>query len=115
MLKYYVCWLLLMSAVTFFLMGWDKHLARCRRRRIPERVLLSWAAAGGALGGVLAMQLFRHKTLHRHFSVGMPVMLAVQLLLGAAVELWLCNVGHALPSYIREVGCKRSVYTIDST
>ena len=48
MLKYYVCWLLLMSAVTFFLMGWDKHLARCRRRRIPERVLLSWAAAGGA-------------------------------------------------------------------
>ena len=53
MLKYYVCWLLLMSAVTFFLMGWDKHLARCRRRRIPERVLLSWAAAGGALGGVL--------------------------------------------------------------
>ena len=83
MLKYYVCWLLLMSAVTFFLMGWDKHLARCRR------VLLGWAAAGGALGGVLAMQLFRHKTLHRHFSVGMPVMLAVQLLLGAAVQLWL--------------------------
>ena len=81
MLKYYVCWLLLMSAVTFFLMGWDKHLARCRRRRIPERVLLGWAAAGGALG--------RHKTLHRHFSVGMPVMLAVQLLLGAAVQLWL--------------------------
>ena len=80
MLKYYVCWLLLMSAVTFFLMGWDKHLARCRRRRIPERVLL---------GGILAMQLFRHKTLHRHFSVGMPVMLAVQLLLGAAVQLWL--------------------------
>ena len=72
MLKYYVCWLLLMSAVTFFLMGWDKHLARSRRRRIPERVLLGWAAAGGALGGVLAMQLFRHKTLHRHFSVGMP-------------------------------------------
>ena len=48
MLKYYVCWLLLMSAVTFFLMGWDKHLARSRRRRIPERVLLGWAAAGGA-------------------------------------------------------------------
>lgn len=89
MLKYYVCWVLLMSAVTFFLMGWDKHLARCRRRRIPERVLLGWAAAGGALGGILAMQLFRHKTLHRHFSVGMPVMLAVQLLLGAAVQLWL--------------------------
>ena len=48
MLKYYVCWLLLMSAVTFFLMGWDKL-----------------------------------------FSVGMPAMLAVLLLLGAAVQLWL--------------------------
>ena len=89
MLKYYALWLLVMSAVTFFLMGWDKHRARCRRRRIPERVLLGWAAAGGALGGILAMQLFLHKTLHRHFSVGMPVMLAVQLLLGAAVQLWL--------------------------
>lgn len=90
MLKYYVCWLLLMSAVTFFLMGWDKHLApQPAAGRIPERVLLGWAAAGGALGGVLAMQLFRHKTLHRHFSVGMPVMLAVQLLLGAVVQLWL--------------------------
>ena len=94
MLKYYVCWLLLMSAVTFFLMGWDKHLARSRRRRIPERVLLGWAAAGGALGGILAMQLFRHKTLHRHFSVGMPVMLAVQLLLGTSVA------GHTLHRYL---------------
>ena len=88
MLKYYVCWLLLMSAVTFFLMGWDKHLARSRRRRIPERVLLGWAAAGGALGGVLAMQLFRHKTLHRVFRVGVPVILAVQLLLAAAIALY---------------------------
>ena len=70
-------------------MGWDKHLARCRRRRIPERVLLSWAAAGGALGGVLAMRLFRHKTLHRRSSIGMPAMLAAQLLLGAVVQLWL--------------------------
>ena len=51
--------------------------------------MLGWAAAGGALGGVLAMQLFRHKTLHRRFSIGMPAMLAVQLLLGAAVQLWL--------------------------
>ena len=89
MLKYYALWLLLMSAVTFFLMGWDKHLARRRRRRIPERVLLGWAAAGGAFGGILAMQLFRHKTLHRRFAVGMPVMLAAQLLLGAAIRLWL--------------------------
>ena len=85
MLKYYALWLLLMSAVTFFLMGLDKHLARRRCRRIPERVLLGWAAAGGAFGGVLAMRLFRHKTLHRRFAVGMPVMLAVQLLLGAAI------------------------------
>ena len=56
---------------------------------LPERVLLSWAAAGGALGGVLAMRLFRHKTLHRRFSIGMPAMLAAQLLLGAVVQLWL--------------------------
>ena len=99
MLKYYVCWLLLMSAVTFFLMGWDKHLARCRRKllakpprfrqRVPEKNLLLLAVVGGSVGALLGMYLFRHKTLHRHFSVGMPVMLAVQLLLGAAVQLWL--------------------------
>lgn len=90
MLKYYVCWLLLMSAVTFFLMGWDKHLARQRPQGAsPSACCSAGRRPGGALGGILAMQLFRHKTLHRHFSVGMPVMLAVQLLLGAVVQLWL--------------------------
>ena len=44
---------------------------------------------GGGLGAWAGMYAFRHKTLHRHFSVGMPVMLAVQLLLGAVVQLWL--------------------------
>ena len=51
-----------------------------------ERTLLTASALFGALGGLLGMQRFHHKTLHKQFAVGIPVMLAVQLTLLA----WLC-------------------------
>lgn len=67
-----------MSAVTLFLMGWDKALARSRGRRVPERILFLAAAMMGAAGGVAGMLLFRHKTKHPHFAVGFPLLLLVQ-------------------------------------
>jgi uncharacterized membrane protein YsdA (DUF1294 family) len=43
--------------------------------------MLSLCALGGSLGGLLGMKLFRHKTLHLRFSVGIPVMLAVHVVI----------------------------------
>ena len=74
--------LLAMSAVTFALMGYDK--SRSKRpgaRRVPERVLLLCALLGGGVGGFLGMRLFRHKTRHWYFALGLPFLAAAQLLL----------------------------------
>lgn len=61
--------------------------ARARRRwRIPERALFAAALLGGCPGVYLSMRAVRHKTLHRRFMIGLPVLFALQLLAGCA--LW---------------------------
>ena len=74
----YVIWLLIWSLVLFFMMGRDKRLSKLRRRRVPEATLFFLACLGGALGGCIGMQLFRHKTQHPKFSVGFPLIMLVQ-------------------------------------
>lgn len=56
-----------MSAVTLLLYGWDKLCAKWNKRRIRETVLLTLPLLGGALGALLGMLLFRHKTRHWYF------------------------------------------------
>ena len=73
-----VGWLLVMSVILFFVMRHDKRLSHTRKRRIPERTLFLLAIFGGALGGVLGMQIFRHKTQHPKFYLGFPLIALVQ-------------------------------------
>lgn len=68
----------LMSVVLFIVMGIDKNHARLRMRRVPEARLFLLALLGGALGGVLGMQVFRHKTQHMKFVVGFPLIALLQ-------------------------------------
>ena len=74
-------YLAIINAVAFVLMLADKRKARKKAWRIPERTLLCVTAIGGSLGAFLAMQLFRHKTKHLKFSIGIPVMLAIHCVL----------------------------------
>jgi len=67
-------------------MGTDKFRARNGSRRIPERTLFLLAWAGGSVGAIAGMFMFRHKTKHRSFRIGLPAILALQLLL--AYCLW---------------------------
>lgn len=69
---------------SFGLMAYDKHCARTGKWRVPEKTLFLAAACFGALGGVLGMQLCRHKTKHWYFQAFFPLMLAIQ----AAVLVW---------------------------
>ena len=78
-MKYLYLYLLIVNAVSFLLMLIDKIKAIRGRWRIPERRLLTLCAIGGSLGGMIAMKLFRHKTLHPQFSIGIPILLAVHI------------------------------------
>ena len=73
------------GAIDFALMGVDKWKARRGDWRIPEATLWAFALLGGALGGTLGMQVFRHKTRHWYFRFGFPLLTALQL----ALLLWL--------------------------
>lgn len=78
-----VClYLLAVNLAAFYLMGADKRRARRADWRIPEKMLFLPAVLGGALGGVLGMRVFHHKTRHWYFQIGFPLLLVAQLALG---------------------------------
>ena len=81
-------WLALMSLVLFIAMGADKRRARREAWRVPEARLFLFAALGGALGGILGMRAFHHKTKHWTFTLGFPL-------------LALCQLGFVLYLYLR--------------
>ena len=74
--------LLLINLITFAVYGYDKSCAKRRAWRVPEIRLLLLAAVGGSGGALLAMFLFRHKTKHLKFTIGVPVILGLQIFLG---------------------------------
>lgn len=71
-------YLLFINLVGMFLMGMDKHRARKHLWRIPEKTLFFVSLIGGSIGTWLGMYLFRHKTRHWYFVVGMPLILVIQ-------------------------------------
>ena len=73
-------YLLIVNAVSFLLMLVDKRKARKKLWRIPEATLLLCAAIGGSIGSLAGMYTFRHKTRHLKFTLGIPVMLFLQIL-----------------------------------
>ena len=75
-------YIVVINAVAFLLMLIDKYKAKKNLWRIPEATLMGVAAIGGSLGAILGMRLVRHKTKHLKFSLGLPVLLALHILLG---------------------------------
>lgn len=71
-------WLATMNLLAFTAYWSDKRRAERNQWRIPEAKLLWLAALGGSPGALAAMYLFHHKTKKPRFSIGVPVMCAVQ-------------------------------------
>ncbi len=67
---------ILLNILGFVSMRRDKLLARRRARRTPENTLMFIAFAGGALGSWIAMYVYRHKTKHPAFTIGVPLLFA---------------------------------------
>ena len=81
MIKFLYLYLLIINAVGFILMLADKQKARRGRWRIPEATLMGVAALGGSVGSLIGMYTVRHKTKHIKFTLGIPVILILQLAL----------------------------------
>ena len=78
-MKYLKLHFLIINALGFLLMLADKHKARKNQWRIPEATLMGVAALGGSIGSLLGMYIVRHKTKHPKFTVGIPLILLLQL------------------------------------
>lgn len=75
-------YLITVNALGFVLMLLDKQFAKNNSRRIPEATLLGVAVIGGSLGSLCGMYTVRHKTKHPKFTIGIPVIMILQLILG---------------------------------
>ena len=78
-------WVLALSVILFLYMGTDKGRAKTGARRVPERTLFLLAFLGGAPGGLLGMEIFRHKTRHWYFVWGFRLLTLIWL----AALIWL--------------------------
>ena len=76
-----IIYLTVMNVLSFVMYGIDKRKAVKGSRRISEDALLTAAALGGSLGSLLAMELFRHKTKHIKFTIGVRAFLVIHVLL----------------------------------
>lgn len=74
-------YLLLINAVAFILMLWDKQKAKKKLWRIPEVTLIWTAVLGGSIGTIFGMYIARHKTKHPKFAIGIPFILLLQCIL----------------------------------
>ncbi|MFC4775260.1 DUF1294 domain-containing protein [Paenibacillus sp. GCM10023252] len=83
-------YLAIINLIAFCAMGVDKGRAKKRgRRRLSERSLFLLCALGGALGAWIGMRVWHHKTKHRSFTIGVPLLLIVNLVMSWYIAGWL--------------------------
>lgn len=86
-------WLVFINLTTFLVFGLDKWKARRKERRasvrrVPEKTLFLLAILGGSAGALLGMRVWHHKTLHRSFRIGIPLILILQIAIPAGICLY---------------------------
>ena len=77
--SYLAYYLLAINAVAFILYGIDKYKAKKNQWRISEATLLTMAAIGSSIGAWAGMRLWHHKTMHKKFKYGIPLIIILQI------------------------------------
>ena len=78
-MQYLLYYLFIINALGWLFMLIDKYKAKKHAWRIPEATLMGMAILGGSLGAMIGMLMFRHKTKHLKFALGLPLIFVVQL------------------------------------
>lgn len=76
-----IFYLVIINVVTAFVYFLDKHNAQKKLYRVSEKALITLALAGGSLGALLAMYIFRHKTKHLFFTLSVPLILFLHVVI----------------------------------
>lgn len=76
---YYIIYFVAVSLVSVFVTVYDKRAAKSGKRRIRESTLLLLSALGGSLAMYITMKKIRHKTKHKKFMIGIPVIMLLQV------------------------------------
>ena len=80
-------YLIAINVVTFFMYGIDKWKAKRSKWRISEATLLGMAVIGGSIGAWLGMRMWHHKTMHKMFQLGIPLIIVAQI----ALLIWIIS------------------------
>ena len=81
-----ICYLLAVNITSFLLYGIDKYKAKKGRWRISEATLLLMAVIGGSIGAWAGMRLWHHKTMHKKFKYGIPIIIILQVVLAVYLQ-----------------------------
>ena len=105
----FIVYLFIMNVVAYVAFRKDSRLARQghRHHRVPETRLLMYAALGGALGAMIAMKRYHHKTNKRIFQILVPALVALYAVI---VFLVLVFAGHTMPTVTTRPGAITETY-----
>ena len=84
--QYSMYYLLAINIVSFFLYGIDKYKAKKNKWRISEATLLMIAVIGGSIGAWSGMRLWHHKTMHKKFKYGIPIIIILQVTIAVYLQ-----------------------------
>ena len=73
-----VIYLAVISLISIIVTIYDKKIAGTGKRRVPEATLLMWSALGGSVAMYITMHIIRHKTQHKKFMIGIPLIMILQ-------------------------------------
>lgn len=76
-----IIYLLIINVIAFLAMWIDKRKAEKGKWRISETTLLLLGVLGGSIGGMIGMYTFRHKTKKKRFTIGMPAILIIEIII----------------------------------
>lgn len=86
-IKNIIIYLLIVNIIGFLAMGIDKRRAKMMEWRIPEKTLFLITLFGGGIGTISGMYTFRHKTKKKYFTIGLPLILIIEIV-SVAYLIW---------------------------
>lgn len=83
-----ISYITVLSIISVIVTAHDKLSAERGGRRVPERTLLALSALGGSAVMLLMMCLIRHKTRHKKFMIGIPLIIILQVFALLYLNKW---------------------------